>query len=138
MRRLTITQINHLTTRIDEALNKLIVKEKLAIGKCPDFPGYSESDKIRMIRSGRAVLPKNFPDHYNHLTNFFNYPENAAQRAAKIRIAAWSKKSTAIQEKYAAEKKRLVDMIVLGDSDEAMNVLRALELRVEGKNRGGK
>ena len=135
MRRLTKTQINHLTSRIETTLRKLAAKEIAKLGKPPKLIEYNDDQKLFLIRSGTAKLREdiNRMSLYDRLFNFFVFPETAEMKKARIAREQYDDAIRAINEFYQAEKQRLIDQAILGDSTEALQMLRELELKLELK-----
>lgn len=134
MRRLTNLQIEHLTSRIETTLNELAKREVAKLGKPPTVPTYTDSEKLAMIRSGKAKLREDeTDDHYYRkpLSDYFVFPETAPMKRARIAREHYDEAVKAIRAHHEADKERLRDQAILGDSTEALQMLQALELRLK-------
>ncbi len=134
MRRLTNLQIEHLTSRIDNVLSELAAKEIVKLGKLPVVPTYTDSEKLSMIRSGKAKLREdatNESHYHTQLSSYFVFPETAPMKKARILRERYNENVNAIRTRYDADKWRLHDQAILGDSTEALQMLQALELKLK-------
>ena len=134
MRRLTNLQIEHLTSRIESVLNELADKEIAKLGKMPQLITYTDTEKLHMIRSGKAKLREDATNegHYRkELSSYFLFPETAPMKKARIAYEHYDETAKAIRTRYKADKQRLRDQAILGDSTEALQMLQALELKLK-------
>lgn len=134
MRRLTKLQIDHLTFRINIVLNELAAKEVAKLGKMPQLVTYTDSEKLALIRSGKAKLREDVGTesyHRSAVWGFFVFPETAPMKKARIAHERYIEAVEAIRARYEADKQRLRDQAILGDSTEALQMLQALELKLK-------
>lgn len=129
MQRLTKIQIERLSTRIDTLLGDIAAKRKAAIGPAPSLLEYTFEEELDLIRKKKATL-KNGVSQYTCLQNCFDYPVSAKQLRARAMRKAWDAKIAAIDDFVRAEKTRLLDNAILGDSETALQAVQALERRV--------
>ena len=129
MQRLTKIQIEHLSTRIDTLLGDIAAKRKAAIGPAPSLLEYAFEEKLDLIRKKKATLKKDVSQH-TYLQYGFDYPVSAKQLRARAMRKAWDAKIAAVDNFVRAEKTRLLDIAILGDSETALQAVQALERRV--------
>ena len=137
MRRLTNLQIEHLIDRINTVLGNLTQIEIDKLGPEPRVPTYLDSEKLDLIRRGKAKLKdgaNNESRSYVSLCSYFNFPQTAAMVKATNQRERWQERAKKIREMYAAEKTRLRDEAILGDSTEALQMLQAVERRLANAN----
>ena len=133
MRRLTNLQIEHLTTRIENVLNELAAKEIAKLGKEPQLITYTDSEKLALIRMGKAKLREDSDNEsrYKSLCSYFIFPETAPMKRARISRERYDEAVKTTNARYWADKQRLRDQAILGDSTEALQMLQALELKLK-------
>ena len=129
MQRLTKIQIEHLSTRIDTLLGDIAAKRKAAIGPAPSLLEYTFEEKLDLIRKKKATLKSDVSQH-TYLQYCFDYPVSAKQLRARAMRKAWDTKIAAVDAFVRAEKTRLLDNAILGDSETALQAVQALERRV--------
>lgn len=132
-RRLTYMQIEHLRARACQAFNKIRDAQLKALGPQPERPELSKEKKLEMILNGKA---KANPDmikstRYAQVTDFFTFPLSAEQRRQENKYKVWWNKREEISMRVHAEEEEFTDRVILGDSVEAMEMLKGLELRVQ-------
>lgn len=132
-RRLTYMQIEHLRMRANQAFNKIRDAQLKALGPQPERVELSRDKKLEMIRNGKAKInPDTIENNrYDHVICFFNYPLTAEQRRQENKYKVWWDKREAISKRIFAEEAEFTDRVILGDSAEAMEMLKGLELRVQ-------
>lgn len=134
MRRLTKTQIEHFEQRITQIIEDLIKKEMKQLGPRPKGHKYSDAEKLQLIRAGKAKLKAELDSNpYGYLINHYTYPESAQMRKANMKVKEHDQKYAEIREKYAKQKVTMMDEVILGDSDKAMQVLQQLEQQLKVK-----
>lgn len=129
MQRLTKTQIEHFTTRVDELLSARAQAEKKLLGKKPKLLPYTFEQMTDLIRRGKAKLKPDVSQH-TYLTTSFTYPESPQQKRAKMLRDRWDVQAAAIDKAIEAEKTRIIDQAILGDSETALQALTTLELKL--------
>lgn len=130
MKRLTIAQIKYAEERVNDLLNQLRDKELKAVPETKVLT-YSEEEKLRMIHRGKATLINDGRAFYTSSpTAFYTYPENAAMRQNRQIREEEARQRGEIINRYNAEKRRIMDQLVLGDSEAAMVMIEALQLRL--------
>lgn len=134
-KRLTRFQIDHATQRIRTLHNKMQEIFEKSLGPIPNNPelSLSKDKKMDMICKGTATLrPANQISHYSNLLDAHTY-EAAYSSAEKKQIAQAKLIESKCEENEAklyAMRVSLIDQLVLGDSEDAMVMLIAMEAKV--------
>jgi hypothetical protein len=133
MRRLTNMQIDHLTARIHDATNELARREIKKLGTAPELIEYTDEQKMQLISCGKAIIKDktNASRYHVCVTDFFDYVDTAPMRKAREKRKLYDQKVQAIHTETGRTRQRLRDEAILGDSIEAMQMLQALERKVQ-------
>lgn len=132
MKRLTQSQINHLTYRANQLFREITDKQVAKLGERPKAVDYTNEQKMQLITKGKASFRKGFdPDRYNHgnALDCFIYPQTPQMRRAAEKIRLYDLQVEIIRDRVKAEEQRFIDNAILGDSEEALIALRNLEKR---------
>jgi hypothetical protein len=128
--KLTIQQRGYMTERLFALAKKRIEAEVLAaLGAKPELPPkLTFADKCALIRANKAKLkPQEQLASYTDLINAYDYPAQPARVKAEKAIEAYDAKAEKIGFKILQEKQRVVDMLMLGESADALAALEAFE-----------
>lgn len=128
--KLTKQQIGYVTARIESLASQRVAKETTRqAGAEPVKPVLKFEEKYELIRTGKAKLkPFSKLSKYTNLEDAYEYPTfersvSAYETVIKRRADIEAK----VKAKVDAEKQTLIDRVMLGDADEALDALKAFE-----------
>ena len=131
MQRLTKIQIEHFTARVDKLLDARRRIEREELGPRPVVPQYTFEEQVDLIRRKKATLKSNgkFSSH-THLVSCFDFPVSPAMARAKANQERWDAKARVIDDRIKAERTRVIDTVILGDTATALQAIQVLELKL--------
>jgi len=134
-KRLTKSQIDHAIARVRELYNGISAKQIASLG-APEFsstPNYTTQQMHEFIRNGKATLkPLSELSSYTYLHNAYTYENtySAAVLKQEKTFKAYKANVEMIEQARNKNQTATIDRIILGDSDEAMEIIAALTAKI--------